>query len=249
MENINYEKKIYITFDFDWADDDVLEDTIEIVENAQIKATFFVTHETKHLSRLSNNSLIELGVHPNFRPLFERHNDLWVGVDSILSNVRELVPEAQSIRCHSLVQSSPLLNLFCEHGYTHDVNQLIPIHSKMILFPYYHWNKKLIRVPFFWEDDIHCLDLSSGLMSDWPIDDCLNYMGIKVFNFHPIHLFLNTENLKRYEKTRSFHNQVRILKKHRFINGREGTRAFFLRLIEEAKKRNMEFGLIKEIQL
>ena len=41
-----------ISFDIDWANDDVLCDTIEIIEDAEIKATWFVTHETKHLSNI-----------------------------------------------------------------------------------------------------------------------------------------------------------------------------------------------------
>ena len=31
------------------------------------------------------------------------------------------------------------------------------------------------------------------------------YRGLKVFGFHPIHVFLNTENMERYEGSRSLH--------------------------------------------
>ena len=41
-----YENKIFLTIDIDWAHDIVLEDTIKIIEKAEVPATFFLTHET-----------------------------------------------------------------------------------------------------------------------------------------------------------------------------------------------------------
>lgn len=244
----DYENIIFLTFDIDWASDEVLEDTIELVERTGIKATFFTTHETSMLDRLRNNHLVELGVHPNFQPLFV-DKETSIDVQNVLTTMRHIVPEAQSIRCHCLIQSAPLLDLFTLYGFTHDANQFVPFHSEINLYPYYHWNKKLIRVPYFWEDNIHCIDLSRGLVKNWDVDVFLNYAGLKVFDFHPIHLFLNTEDIKRYEETRPFHSQISELKKHRFLNDNEGTRAFFYKLVDEAKKRGMEFCSIHEVQI
>ncbi|MBK6792139.1 MAG: hypothetical protein IPG80_06265 [Anaerolineales bacterium] len=51
-EELSWKDKIFLTFDIDWAHDDVLNDTIDLVEEANIAATWFVTHETPLLSRL-----------------------------------------------------------------------------------------------------------------------------------------------------------------------------------------------------
>ena len=45
----DYNDKIFITFDIDWAADDVIAYCLNLLEKNDIKATFFVTHETKML--------------------------------------------------------------------------------------------------------------------------------------------------------------------------------------------------------
>lgn len=39
--------------------------------------------------------------------------------------------------------------------------------------------------------------------------------GVKVFDFHPIHIFLNTEDIQRYERTRLIHQDAQALLEHR----------------------------------
>ena len=55
-----------------------------------------------------------------------------------------------------------------------------------------------------------------------PISQLLVREGLKVFDFHPIHVYLNTEDLSRYEQTRSLHHNPAELIKHRFAG--TGTR-------------------------
>lgn len=56
-----------------------------------------------------------------------------------------------------------------------------------------------------------------------------------VFNFYPIHIFLNTENSERYELIRPFHQNSDKLILKRF-NG-VGTRIFSLDLLKGLKGR------------
>lgn len=44
-----------INFDVDWANDEVMEDTLRLVDEYNIKATFFATH---HTPTLKNTNLI-----------------------------------------------------------------------------------------------------------------------------------------------------------------------------------------------
>ena len=53
--------------------------------------------------------------------------------------------------------------------------------------------------------------------------------GFHVFDFHPIHVFLNTENLSRYERTRLLHQKPDELLKHRYQG--KGTRTQLLNLL------------------
>ena len=61
---LTWESKLFITFDIDWAHDEVLSDTIDLIEQADVAATWFVTHDTTLLERLRNNPKIRIGHSP-----------------------------------------------------------------------------------------------------------------------------------------------------------------------------------------
>ena len=69
-DQATWEGKIFLTFDIDWACDEVIEDSIVLVESVGAAATWFVTHETPLLERLRNNPAFELGIHLVY-PKFE----------------------------------------------------------------------------------------------------------------------------------------------------------------------------------
>ena len=58
--------------------------------------------------------------------------------------------------------------------------------------------------------------------------------GLKCFDFHPIHVFLNTENLNRYERTRPIHQNPKELIKYRYQG--YGTRSRSMELLELANQ-------------
>ena len=234
---------IFITIDTDWASDEVLEYTIDMLEENNVKATFFFTHETALLNRLYNSSLFEIGIHPNFQYILNGISE-FANMRQALDAIMKVVPMAVSVRSHCLVQSSPLLELFFQSGLRYDVNLFLPWYSSMVLKPFTLPNG-LTRVPFFWEDDIQCT--TSQRPQGWDANQMLKSKGLKIFNFHPIHLFLNTENIKRYEQAKIYHNDFEKLKEFRFL-GESGTCSFFSNVLNLAKKRNMEFKLIRDIQ-
>jgi hypothetical protein len=201
--------KVFLTIDIDWAHDEILEDTIQLVEETGVCATWFITHETSDLEFLRGNPRFELGIHPNFNPLLLGDKSLGKSADEVVSRLLEIVPEAKSVRSHSMAQSSVLLNLFSEKGLTHDCNHYIPQQSQIVLKPWHLWNG-LIRVPYFWEDDLSCI-----YEDTFDASSLLSRQGLRVFDFHPIHLFLNTNNLEQYEETRSFHQNPNELIKYR----------------------------------
>ena len=53
--------KLFLTFDVDWAHDDVVGDVIDLVESADVSATWFITHRSKVLDRLQANPNFEIG--------------------------------------------------------------------------------------------------------------------------------------------------------------------------------------------
>jgi len=217
-----------LTFDLDWANDYVIADTIELLIKANVKATFFVTHQTSVFDGLSQD--FEGGIHPNF----DKSNDF----DLTIQNLLEIVPEAIGVRSHRLCQSSPILQAFMDNGLEYDCNLLMCKQSD--LRPFINWNG-LVRIPYFWEDDVHCI-----FGDPWTLDVLpMNSPGLKIFDFHPIHIFLNTETLDRYEVAKKYYHQPKVLEEYR--NSGRGTRDFLINLLEYIRENQILTYTLNEI--
>jgi len=202
--------EVYLTFDLDWVCDEVVADTLDLVELANVAATWFVTHDTPLISRIRANPKFELGIHPNFNFLLEGNPQNGKNAEEVVDRLLAIVPEAKVVRSHSMLQSSRLSQLFVDKDLTHECNHLIPEQANIVLKPWRLWNG-LIKVPHFWEDDAVCI-----YAQNTPIVELVARVGLKVFDFHPIHVFLNTECLDRYERTRPDHRNPAKLIRHRF---------------------------------
>lgn len=242
-EKRGFEKRIYLTFDLDWADDVVLGETLDIIEENDITATIFVTHGTRLLERMRRNGKIELGLHPNYNGLLDGADAADQTAESIIEKLLTLVPEAKSVRAHCLVQSSRLMCLYKRFGLTHNADVLIPGESGIKVAPFRHFSNGLTITPYIWEDDVYCLKETK----DWSPVFYVKRPGLKIFDFHPIHIFLNTKNMEAYEMARPYFRRPECLREYISADRGEGTRVFLLALIEEAKARGCGFGKIGEI--
>ena len=221
---------IFLTFDIDWADDDVIGDTIDLVEKAEVKATWFVTHQTPLLDRLRENPKFELGIHPNFNPFLDGSTDgSGLTAEKVVEQLMDIVPEAKTIRSHSLCQSERLVDIFKLVGLTHISNFFIPHGSGLDTKPFTIWSEMVI-VPHCWQDNV-------ALKMELPIPlEKERHSSLSVFDFHPIHVFLNTEHLNRYELTRHLHQNPEELIKNQYEG--EGTRTKLLNLLRLTKVRS-----------
>ena len=143
-----------------------------------------------------------------------------------MDRVLEAVPNATAVRSHSMMQSSLLLDLFADRGLTHDCNHFIPADAGIEQKPWRIWNG-LTKVPYSWEDDIHCI--AGGVN---PVQAC-HGPGLSVVDFHPIHLFLNTEALDRYEAARPYLASSDRLREFAFLG--RGSRSLFEELLAGAE--------------
>lgn len=213
-----WEDAVFLTFDIDWACDDILSYTIDLVERAKVSATWFVTHETPLLDRLRGNKNFELGIHPNFNNLLSGDTSNGRTAEEVIDKLLFFVPEAKAVRSHCTTQSSRLLSLFYNKGLTHDSNNFIPTYSGMKLSPWLLWNG-LLEVPFFWADDVAC-----AYDEGWDVLSIIqNNKGLKVFDFYPMHVFLNTGNMEQFDRLRRYEKEPMQLKKYKNIeiNGSE----------------------------
>jgi len=224
-----------LTIDIDWAHDDVLADTLALVAEAGVAATWFVTHATPVLADIRAVARQELGAHPNFNALLEGAEG---GARDVLRRMRDLVPEATSVRSHSLTRSSRLAVLFREDGMTHESNYFVPPSAGKGIMPWRDFSG-LLQVPIRWEDDVRLLDTAIGEPSDH-----LGRLELLTVDFHPIHLFLNTVTIADYEAARSFQRDpVRLLERRR-PPGSGGSRDRLIALLSRAAASNTATGCL-----
>lgn len=221
-----WKEKVFITFDMDWCSDEVLAYTLDIIEKFGLKATFFVTHNTPLLERMRKNPNIELGIHPNFNPLLNGEFRYGNNVDNVVAYYKNIVPEAVSVRSHSLTSNSRILDAFAKHGLKYESNTFIPFSASIPLKCWYHWNDELIRIPYSWADDAHF-----AYEWGWERQQFFRQTGVKVFAFHPILIFLNAENIHRYETSRDHHFDHKQLVAYQNETS-FGIRDFLISLIE-----------------
>ncbi len=181
---------LLLTFDTDWVPPFFIEDVLSLVND--IPATFFVTDEAacKVLAGIPN---VELGVHPNFMPGSSHGSK----PREVLETVMKLVPGAQAVRSHRLFQFSAVLDLYVEYGINYDLTLIEYQNPSPRCFRY--WNG-LIRLPFNFEDDVALL---RGESVEVPMPSWMRSASTLVCDFHPMHIYLNTEVMDRYVALRN----------------------------------------------
>ncbi|RAP27576.1 hypothetical protein DID74_00285 [Candidatus Marinamargulisbacteria bacterium SCGC AG-333-B06] len=195
---LTWKNKFMLTFDIDWVDDHILDFLLNEINKINVKVTLFVTHKTKYLDVFRKHENIELGIHPNFNSCFEseQHN-----VESILDQILNIVPEATVSRSHSLTTSGRWLELYKNKGIKYLSNYMMEWQTN--IRPFNHINQ-LIEVPIFFADDglIYNTIINENVISN-VIKKSKNFKeSVKVFNFHPIHLYLNSTSYNYYTENK-----------------------------------------------
>jgi hypothetical protein len=225
---MNFIDNFILTLDIDWAPDFVIDHVASILIENHVKATWFVTHQSEAIDRLKETELFELGIHPNMLS-GSTHGET---EDEVLRYMKSIVPNAVSMRTHGLYQTSKwLVKAAKEYGVLVDVSLFLPRANN--LSPHkIKWNGILLwRIPYFWEDD-------SEMFEDTPIwtltDARLNVQGLKMLDFHPIHIALNTTRYEHYEYLKSIRPlefwDEEFVKK--YANQGIGPRTLFLDLVK-----------------
>lgn len=220
---------VLLTFDIDWAPDFVINQVARTLIEKRVKATWFVTHRSEAIENLrENKTLFELGIHPNMLA-GSTHGTT---EDQVLEHITAVVPEATCMRTHGLYQTSNWLTKAArEYGIFVDASLFLP--RTPYLRPHQvRWNgMNLWRVPYFWEDD-------SEMFEEEPIwsatDPRIPVDGLKVYDFHPIHIALNTDRFERYERLKELRPLQEwdedFIREHSYKG--QGPRHLFLELAE-----------------
>lgn len=221
---------IAVTIDVEWAGETVLMDTIRLLDERQIRATFFCTHEG-----ISVNGH-ERALHPNFRRNGDAMRkcrqeaaqdwDKWTDrmfYQYVVRATHSLCPEAVGTRSHSLLYDSDLLSVYRDAGLEYDSTYFLPMASH--LSPV--WKEDILEFPGYYMDHIDLISQSTGFRID---ELGLNQRGMKVFDFHPNLVFLNASTEAQYHDSKlHYHDSDRLLELRH--SGR-GVRTLFIDLLD-----------------
>ena len=222
------EAHIIITIDIDWAHDEVLEKCVSILDKYGINATFFCTH--KHNVHIRNNH--EMAIHPNYN-----YNDSY---EETIKKLMEIYPQAKGVRSHCLYTYSKLYPIYEKYGLEYESNYLM--YKQKGIKPFKMINN-ILQIPIFFADDTY---IAMSKKASFELEDInLKREGLKVFDFHPIHIFLNTKDLKTYQKAKKYYHKPEKLKD--FYNEGEGIYSLFMKLLNYIKTNSIRTYTMNEI--
>ncbi len=236
-----------LTFDIDWAPDFMIDHVSAYLIDRKLKATWFLTHDSPAVKRLlSHKDLFEFGIHPNFLPNSTQGNSK----EEIMDSLTNMFQDVKIVRTHALFQSTYLLRwLVNNYKIKVDVSLLLP--ETPNLEPHKIFvdsnSNELLRVPFFWEDDIQMYNPKN----DWSLNNKkFHVQGLKVFNFHPIHIFINSASMIQYESLKSkfpINSLTRNDLESSINNQSRGVRNFFEEVCIHIKTKQQKSYTISEI--
>lgn len=218
-----------VTLDVDWAPDFAIDHVASILLSRQVRATWLITHDSPALRRVAEHrDLFEIGIHPNFAP-GSTHGQ---SPEEVLDHCLALAPDARAIRTHSLMQSTALLDLFLVRtSLLADLSVFLPYAQDLAPVAYTLRGRTIYRCPTFWEDDYEFLQP----MPRWDAAAFHSNSGMKIFAFHPIHVYLNSSGPDTYERLKTLRPSLTEVPDEvaaPLVHQGSGAGSFFLDLVE-----------------
>lgn len=232
----------------DWAPDFAIDFVADLLLSSSVKATWFLTHTSPSVDKLKEHpDLFELGLHPNFLT-GSSHGET---AEEVLEHCAVISDTAVSARTHGLFQSTPLLDLIVRRTSIRiDVSLFLPHFANLYPFRYRMNGRELWRVPYLWEDDFEMERRTPW----WHLDPLIALDGLKVLDFHPMHVYLNSNQMAAYRSCAQSVPSLKELKPggaEEFINKAEdGTQTLFrevLSFLNAQKQSARIFDLVPDI--
>lgn len=213
-----------ITSDIDWVNDYCITDFVDLCNQYGVSPTIFATHESEALKKMVDNKQVDLGIHPNFFP-----NSTQGSIPTeIIENLLEIYPSSRSFRSHSFFENTPIIRNLVSHGLKYDSNLCLYFQPNIVPL---NTGAGTIRFPVFWEDDIHW----SQPDFEWSFTRYLEHFktpGLKILNFHPIHVILNTPHNEFYQDRKGQIDDISENNINQLRFAGKGTRTFFIEFLE-----------------
>jgi len=172
-----------ITSDVDWASEDAMQIQQDIFDTYDIRATYFVTHNSPLMREWFQRGRVQLGIHPNFLPGSSHGNSIEEVIDTVLT----FAPGAKCFRSHRYFDATPATHALVKRGMLYDSN--LCTNMQQGIEPIAH-ESGLVRFPCFYED--------GGTHFEWKrpwnfsaFAETFSQPGIKIISVHPMITALN----------------------------------------------------------
>ena len=227
-----------LSTDVDFVSDAVLEAAYQPLQ--EIPMTVFMTGKSDYLLKaFRNNPFWEAEVHPNFC-YGSTQGDT---IEEIFKTLELFSGEKLGFRCHKYYCSNDIEEKFEQLGYLYasnictDLEEIKPFMDRC----------GILQIPIFMEDGGYLKYHGVPRMND--ILPKMQPEGIYVFNFHPIHLALNSNDFStiralKDSMTSSEYGTMTVTDISVYRNKGYGIADFLNELIVYAHKNNIQFILI-----
>ncbi|MCC8952087.1 methyltransferase domain-containing protein [Bradyrhizobium sp. Pear77] len=193
VRNISAKPIFCFTSDIDWADEEAIAACFSLFDEFEIPLTPFITHKSPYVEKRFSGWMQRVGVHPNFLEGSTHGSD----VSEVCRHMQSLNPAAKFYRSHHFYGTSSVADQFRTLGYEFDSN--LSLFPQSDIRPLLH-SSGLMRYPVFFGDGMWFNQFPDRAVSE--LIPLLATPGLKIFNFHPIHVALNTPNAAHYKAYR-----------------------------------------------
>lgn len=219
---------VCLTFDTDNCPELAIEFVQKRLERHGLAGTFFCTQRYESLSEPN-----EAATHPFLRE-FYKLDEMFKPLDKLI----EQIPEAIGNRCHQLTSNGALYRHLAEKKFLYDSSWPMYMHNNIKPI---RLHTGVLELPIFYAEN---LIIDQGMSESFL--DGLRAPGLKVFLFHPVHIFHNSNK-------KTFYEIMKVPYPDRYvpelITQGGGVLTFFDALLEILEKKRFTVATCKTIAL
>lgn len=206
--------EVVVTVDTEWCPDPVIADTVDLLDDHGVSATLFSTHDDG-----VDADGHERALHPNFLA------DDTTEVEA-LDTVARAYPDATGLRSHGMYVHSPLRAEYEAYGIGYESNYAAYLVDA--LEPFWMFGEA-VQFPVYFMDDTW-LRLRADPDALPSVDELLCGPGLRVLDFHPVHVYLNTPDIDYYRARKDAYHDPDRLREERYEG--LGVRDLFVEVLE-----------------
>ena len=238
-------EEIVISLDTDWAPAEVVDYSLSLLSKYEVTATFFMTNELD-----LDFKRHEIAIHPNFLSSSKKQShsiDVDENERNVLDDLLSKFPESKGARTHSLYYFNRLNNLFSDFGIKYISNIEMPFQSNIEPFLI---RNNILQFPIYFMDDFLLKNKKYFPTKYKNVFNSTNYVngkvGLKVFDFHPIHIFINSASEEHYQQCKEHYHNPKALEKLRFKG--QGIGTLFEDILKLLANNKIKFNTLSKLE-